>query len=584
MADCVNINPAEQASIDCLKKVFEAITANKNFLVEAGAGAGKTFTLIKALRTQIEKNSSEFIKSNKRIACITYTNVAKEEIKSRTDNHPIIYSETIHAFGWEIIKDFQKALRTHIPNLNERWKARIDEVGGLKNQEVIYNLGYPKLTDTEIFLHHDDVIKLLTFLLDDKKFQIILTSKFPIIFIDEYQDTNKAFADAIVRNFIETQTGPLFGFFGDHWQKIYGSNSCGLIEASAGKLITIGKQANFRSDKFIVDSLNKMRPELKQNVCNPDSKGEIRVFHSNNWQGQRRTDNHWQGDLPEAASHEYLEKVLELLKVEGWNINPDTTKILMLTNNVLAAEQGYINLYKAFGDSDDFLKKNNEYIELLADVIEPGAVAFTNGKFGEMFQAFNVNIPKIRKHSDKEAWHQDMIKLNEFRSNGTVGDVIELLKKTKKPSLSRRVEEKETKYSQLLQKPENERVDEEKIFMQKIQGIKAIPYPEVINAVKYIDDQTIFSTKHGVKGAQFENVLIVFGRGWNHYNWNQMLEWMNDGVPNGKQDTFERNRNLFYVACSRPKKRLCLLFTQELSDRALTTLSSLFGNNINPLN
>ena len=580
-----NLSPAEKASVDCLNKVFEALTARKNFLVEAGAGAGKTYTLIKALKSQIEKNSVEYVRANKRIACITYTNVAKEEIKSRTDNHPVIYSETIHAFAWEIIKDFQKALRAQIPNLTDRSKERIAETpGGITDQEVIYNLGYPKLTEKEIFLHHDDVIKLMTFLLDDKKFQKILTSKFPIIFIDEYQDTNKAFADAIVRNFIEPQIGPLFGFFGDHWQKIYGTNSCGLIEASEGKLITIGKQANFRSDRLIVEALNRIRPELKQNEYDPESAGEITICHSNAWQGARRTDNHWQGDLPEATAHEYLDKTLTILRGKGWEINPETTKILMLTNNVLAAEQGYRSVFGAFSDTDDFLKKNDDYIALLADVVEPGASAFVNGKYGEMFKAFNVNLPKIKKHSDKVLWHRDITRLNELRTTGTVGSVIDLLKETKKPRLSKRIEERELKYNQLTQKPVNERAEDEISFIQKMQNIKAIPYTEITNVVKYIDDQTLFSTKHGVKGAEFENVLIVFGRGWNNYNWNQLLEWMHDGIPKDKQDSFERNRNLFYVACSRPKKRLCMLFTQKLSDKALITLAKLFGDNINELN
>lgn len=30
--------------------------------------------------------------------------------------------------------------------------------------------------------------------------------------------------------------------------------------------------------------------------------------------------------------------------------------------------------------------------------------------------------------------------------------------------------------------------------------------------------------KHGVKDAEFENVLVVVGRGWNKYNFGKMLE------------------------------------------------------------
>ena len=57
-----------------------------------------------------------------------------------------------------------------------------------------------------------------------------------------------------------------------------------------------------------------------------------------------------------------------------------------------------------------------------------------------------------------------------------------------------------------------------------------------------------------------------------------MLEWIEDGVPKGKDDTFERNRNLFYVSCSRAKHNLTLLFTQRLSDKSLTALGKIFGH------
>lgn len=583
MMQVENISPAEKASIECIDKVFASLTAKKNFLVEAGAGAGKTYTLIKALRHQIDNNSEGFLRSNKKIACITYTNVAKEEIQSRTDNNPLIFAETIHAFGWHVIKDFQKVIREQIPNLSDRWKERIEEAGGINQQTVIYNLGYPKITIDEIFLHHDDVLKLFTYLLDDKKFQRILTNKFPIIFIDEYQDTNKNLADAIVRNFIENKEGPLIGFFGDHWQKIYGSNSCGLITATEGKLEVIGKQANFRSDKLIVQSLNKIRPELKQHEYDPDSTGEILIYHSNNYTGVRRTGNHWKDDLPEEIAHDYLSKTIAHLEEKGWNIDADTTKVLMLTNSVLASEQNYQNIFHVFSDTDDYLKKNDDYISFLSDVVEPGAVAFQNKKYGEMLNAFNMNAPRIRKHADKEAWHSDMTGLIEARNKGTIGNAIDLLKETKRPKISKKIEEKERRFFEINQKTVEQQSDEDTAFAEKIKNIRNIPYSELINVVQYIDDKTLFSTKHGVKGAEFENVLVVLGRGWNHYNWNQMLEWVTNGIPNGKQDSFERNRNLFYVACSRPKKRLTLLFTQKLSATAITTLQHWFGNVVEPL-
>lgn len=89
-----------------------------------------------------------------------------------------------------------------------------------------------------------------------------------------------------------------------------------------------------------------------------------------------------------------------------------------------------------------------------------------------------------------------------------------------------------------------------------------------------------FETKHGVKGAEFENVLVVIGRGWNQYNFNEMLELALDvaHIPSAREQAFERNRNLFYVACSRPKRRLAILYTQKLSGVAMQTVRTWFNN------
>ena len=581
MEQIQEINPAEKASVECINKVYNAIDMNQSFRVEAGAGAGKTYTLIKALKYLIKKNESEFIKNHKKIACITYTNVAKNEIRSRVDNHPIIIADTIHAFAWEVIQVFQQPLRDRMGELGEKWDNRIKEAGGVTKQKVKYDLGYPKITADEIYLHHDDLIKLFASLIRDEKFRRIFSNKYPVVLIDEYQDTNKALADAIVETFIKTETGSRIGLFGDHWQKIYGSKACGLIDAD--KLIFIGKEANFRSDKNIVAVLNKMRPELPQQEYDPNSQGEVIVYHTNNWGGERRSPGpggHWGGDLPAKEAHDFLVTTKLKLEKMGWDISPDTTKVLMLTNNVLASEQGYQNIHDTFSDNDDYLKLNDPYMDFLIGTIEVGAEAFRNRKYGTMLEAFGLRTSKIRNHFDKEMWQNNMAKLEHHRNNGTVGDVIDLLKITQKPRLSPKLEEKEERFIEISKIKAADREADDIKFFNKITRIRSIPYNEIPNLAAYINDKSIFSTKHGVKGAEFENVIVVLGRGWNHYNWSTFLENINQGnIKEEHREAFERNRNLFYVACSRPMKRLCLLFTQELTDTAMLGLKKLFLNN-----
>ena len=165
-----------------------------------------------------------------------------------------------------------------------------------------------------------------------------------------------------------------------------------------------------------------------------------------------------------------------------------------------------------------------------------------------------------------------MRSLIELRETGTIGEVLDLLKETRLPRLPDTVQRTETELASAS--PEDV---EESLTLSQISKLRDIPYTELISLALFVSEHTPFSTKHGVKGAEFENVLVVLGRGWNHYNWNQFLEWFPNRFPPDRADSYERNRNLFYVTCSRPQKRLVLLFTQELSETSLGTLRSWFG-------
>jgi DNA helicase-2/ATP-dependent DNA helicase PcrA len=426
------------------------------------------------------------------------------------------------------------------------------------------------------FLDHDYVLSLTVKLLSQRKFRLILANRYPILFIDEYQDTDKAIAEALITNILNSGEGPLIGFFGDHWQKIYGTG-CGRIEHH--NLQVIGKKANFRSVPTIVECLNRIRPELPQQVRDPSAQGAVAVYHSNDWVGTRLTGQHWGGDLPAQAAEVYLESLVERLTSEGWDFSPQKTKILMLTHKVLAARQGYDILAGVFEHNDAFIKKQDAHIAFLLDVLEPVCIAYEKKQFGEMFAAMGSNTPAIQSPADKVAWSKDMDQLLELRRTSTIGAVLDHLKRTQRPRLSEAVERRE----RVLEQPPQAATEGELTLIARLRQLRDVSYQEVIRLAAFIDDATPFSTKHGVKGAEFENVLVVFGRGWGDYNFNQFLEW-GHSPPSEKRKAFERNRNLFYVSCSRPKTRLALLFTQKLSPQAMATLVNWFGSKaIQPL-
>ena len=84
----------------------------------------------------------------------------------------------------------------------------------------------------------------------------------------------------------------------------------------------------------------------------------------------------------------------------------------------------------------------------------------------------------------------------------------------------------------------------------------------------------LFSTQHNVKGEEYDNILAVFGKGWNRYNFNEMIEKLGSGSEDNK---FIRSRNLFYVCVSRAIHNLTILFTEELSEPSLNSLKKMVG-------
>src|ERR1017187_7181856 len=119
-------NPANLAAQEAWSQLQACLDQRESFIFEAGAGAGKTYSLIEALRYLIKRDGTELIRNHQQVACITYTNVATKEIETRTDRHPAIYSSTIHSFCWTLIQGFQPFLRKEIPNI-EGWPERLKD-------------------------------------------------------------------------------------------------------------------------------------------------------------------------------------------------------------------------------------------------------------------------------------------------------------------------------------------------------------------------------------------------------------------------------------------------------------------------
>ena len=345
-----------------------------------------------------------------------------------------------------------------------------------------------------------------------------------------------------------------------------------LIESNqpvVGDLIYID---NFRSAPRIISVLNSMRPALPQQARDPAAEGSVAVYHTNQWPQARLTGQHWAGDLPPENVREAAARMKTHLVAAGWDLEHGQTKILMLTHRALAGEQGYGTLAGAFTYNESYIKKEDAHIAFFADKLEPACAAYSAHRFGDMFTYLGADSASITKPSEKASWKQEMESLLELRLTHTIGEVLNHLKAASHIPFPDSLRKIDQELGVLGDQP----VEDEPSACTRLRNMRPVPYREVTALVQFIEGHTPFETKHGVKGAEFENVLVMLGRGWNQYNFGQFLEW-HGAPPADKKEAYERNRNLFYVVCSRPKQRLALLFTQQLNAGALATLNEWFG-------
>ena len=92
------------------EELFRLLNARESFVFEAGAGSGKTYSLVECLRHIVRTDGNKLESRGQKVACITYTNVAAQEIRKRLGASQVIHVSTIHDFLWPKMKPFQREL------------------------------------------------------------------------------------------------------------------------------------------------------------------------------------------------------------------------------------------------------------------------------------------------------------------------------------------------------------------------------------------------------------------------------------------------------------------------------------------
>ena len=530
---------AEADKVD--EQIISALQNGISFRVEAGAGSGKTYSLNKAIEWIQANKWTEYRRNKQTVVCITYTNAAVDVIAERLSKDSFILPSTIHSFAWNAIKQYQSFLIDIVTSDSDFLP---DEGDFFEVTEVTYTLGHRYNENGIQYLYHDDVLKLFCQLLDNAKFRHVFTDKYPLILIDEYQDSYKPIIDRFIDFFIAEKKGPQFGFFGDAWQTICQSNNaCGLIENE--NLEIIKKGSNFRSAPRIVQVLNDLRPDLPQTSAIDDFDGQVIVITCDDYTGLRRTERNFMGELPAEELKNRLKNITEKIKRES--SEEDDLKVLMITHKVLATQQGYEQLLEILADG--LRDKEDPFLLFFMDTVEPIYKALKDSNMQLLFDTLGIKRFPITKKSEKVKWKELQQQLEDARTKRAI-DVFELIKRTKLIPIPPKLDG----WYHLYQKaPETVYVTN-----ASIQSFLELDYLQFTSAIDFLYPDAIFSTEHGVKGEEYDNVVFVISKGWNQYQFETYAPMItgHSDVPEGKQASYERNRNLFYVCCSRPKKRL----------------------------
>lgn len=544
------------------KQIIATLQEGKSFRVEAGAGSGKTYSLIKAIEWIQTYKQKEFISKKQNVICITYTNAAVDVIKQRLEKDSFIIPSTIHSFAWNAIKQYQSIL---ISLLKEDDSFQNEEGDFFEIEIVNYTLGHRYKEQGIQYLHHNDVLTLFVKLLEKSKFRRVFSDKYPLILIDEYQDTYKPIIDKFINHYISTNTGPQFGFFGDAWQTIYQSNNaCGLVDHENIKLIKKG--SNFRSAPRIVDLLNTLRPELPQQSAIEGFDGDVIVINCEDYSGPRRTDRNFKGDLPAEELRSRLDNIREVF--DRMTPSDESLKTLMISHRVLATQQGYERLLEIIGNG--LRDKEDVFLLFYMNIVEPIFKALQTSNTELLFDTLRISRYPITKKSEKSQWKTLEQNLIIARKQKSI-DVLRVVIESKLVPIPQNVE---AYYKMYNNAPEL--LYSNDIALKEFLNID---YNQFLSAIDFLYPEADFSTEHGVKGEEYDNVIFVISRGWNQYQFDIYAPMITKDIPipKGKESSYERNRNLFYVCCSRAKKRLIFFVTHEMDSTFSTFLDSIVG-------
>jgi len=571
-----------------------------SFFLFAGAGSGKTRSLVNALRHIASKYRDKLRLRARHVAVITFTNAACDEITRRLEYDPLFIVKTIHSFAWSQIQGFNSDIREWLrTNLQmeiadltaEEAKGRAGTKASVARLASIESKQrrLARLDEIKVFtynpnsdnrernaLNHSEVIKIFsTFLLEKSLMQRIFVEKYPFLLIDESQDTNKTLVDALLTVQQAHASRFSLGLIGDTMQRIYLDGKENIENSLPPGWKTPKKVLNHRSPKRIVRLINAVRSNADKQVQEPrdDAKeGWARLFV-------------FPVDTPDKPAMEdgVRAYMADLTGDAGWS-DRDQCKILTLEHHMAAKRMGFEQLFEAIAPVEAF------------------RTAFLDGSFAptRFFTHSVLPLVTATQRGDKflatklvrEAsplLSKDMLKgsekpLDQLRTAQAAIDSLMSLWANGEPTCGAVL--KNVASTELFVVPDSlkaalaasnaepvvpqddEEADPVSENVAALLTLLDCPFSMIAPYASYVAHEASFDTHQGVKGLEFDRVMVLMDDGDARgflFGYDKLLGAKAPSASDlknaeeGKDSSLDRTRRLFYVTCSRAKSSLALV-------------------------
>ncbi|MCW8176112.1 UvrD-helicase domain-containing protein [Verminephrobacter aporrectodeae] len=585
------------ASVDLLIQRCLNVDKPQSFFLFAGAGSGKTRTLVSALE-HVRSNFGEALRlKGQRVGVITYTNAASEEIKRRLAFDPIIDVSTIHSFAWSLInglnRDIREWLRTNITediekivekdakgrkssDASEKRQAKItSKTKRLENLDSVKRFVYSSTGENRErnSLNHAEVIQITSCFLETKPaMQSILVGRYPILLIDESQDTNKHLINALFKVQAIHKDTFVLGLLGDMMQRIYSDGRDGLGSDLPADWAKPEKQMNYRCPKRIITLINKVRSatdgQVQQSRPGCDE-GCVRLFVL-----PSNTDDKLSAEL-KIAQH-----MAKVTNDEEWK-ELKRCKNLTLEHRMAASRMGFsdmfIPLYEIENWRTTFLTGKLPAVQFFSNEVLPLIKAKRNEDRFAVARIVRKLSPLLsaevlRTADDQRSQLQQttvaidkLISLFKDGADPTfaavLNSVVESNLLSVPESLQLNASSSKAPVSEVL--PAEASEDDRRATA--IENFLSAPFSQIEYFSSYVSGKAHFDTHQGVKGLEFDRVMVIMddkeARGF-------MFKY--ESLFGGKSiddSSVQGVRRLFYVICSRARKSLALVAYTESPDR-----------------